>query len=236
MVTQSSLSTALAIMAGAGILLGGLGGADAAAVTQTQTFTVSSTDGNNSALVAFDAFNASLGTLTQVEFALSAPSVTGSEQLSYTGAEGATASFGETVAVIEPSGTTLTSASGSAVTGCFSYNGVSCSGSASFSLSSSLSTSPTILTGASLAPFLSTPLDFSVALQDYTPDLQYCGNCQLTDTVNFSGKLTLTYEYTPAVPTIPEPTSLALLTAGAIGIAGTRRRRIRLAKDMQSYD
>lgn len=232
MVRQTSLSAALAIMAGAGLMLSVADEAQAAAITQSEGFTTSALNGNVSDPIAFAGFSETLGALTEVDLTLSSPSVSGTEQFSYSGAEGDTGSFSETVAVIEPTSTILTSASGSASAFCRG-NGGTCTASGSFVLSSALSTATTRLTDAtSLEAFENATASLMAALQNYTPSANpsgsacFFGTCSQTDTVSFAGTLTVAYQYTPATPTaIPEPATLALLGLGAVGVTGTRLRR-----------
>ena len=168
MATHASLTAALAIMAGAGFLPCGLNEAQAAPITQSNTFSEMALNGNTSVSVAFTGFDTALGTLTEVDVSLASPSVSGLDEFTYTGAEGGGSGFSETASVILPSAAVLTSAVGSATASCYA-GGSSCISSDAFALSTPLSTAVTSLTGNSVNPFIGSTVNLTATLGNYTP-------------------------------------------------------------------
>jgi hypothetical protein len=228
----SSLSAALASMTGAGLMLGAHE-AQADTFSQSQSFSVTSTNGNTSQPVIFDGFNTALGTLEAVDLTLTSPVVQGSASI-VVGGEGGGYSFQQTAAVLEPDGDILTSASGSGDAGCAYY----CTGRGPFTLDGALSTAPQALSGSMLAQFESGPAILSAALQDYTITSQICeADCSVTSTVTFTGTLDVDYVYTPAtaVSAAPEPATWAMMLGG-VGLIGLALRHTPRRKELPRGD
>jgi len=230
---QSSFATALAIMGGAGLLAGSAGEAVAATtVPQTLPYSVTASDTSNPAsqTLNFNQFNSALGTLTEVDISVSneresgSVSITDNHALNFGGGEGGTASQEASFAIKDTVLTEMSTGDGTSAS-CFT-NGCSNSNGATIS---PLATDPYKITSANASEFAlflgasTVPLTASItgAFIDSCVDSS-SGGCSFTNTATMAGSLSVQYTYTA---TASEPASLALLTAGMIGLAFVVRRQ-----------
>ncbi len=222
---DSYMSAALAVLTGAGMLMGGAGLAEAG-----QDFTLSNGI-QASQTLNFDKFNTSLGTLNSVDITLSNSITGGVASVSITGGEGGTISdeVSGTLLITGPGATTLFSAASSESASC-SFNGPgSCSNSGDQS-NPTFDPNPATVTTDLLAFEGTGTFGLNASLNDVQENPTSDGigiSPQYSFTYLWSGTIDVTYNYTPTVEA-PEPASFALL-ATAVGGLGllTRRRRAR---------
>lgn len=229
-----SFDNTIAMIAGAGLLLGGAGAACASTISSGPSpFSVDVASPTQT--LDFDQFSPSLGTLNQVDISLTGSTIGGGVTAILTGGEGGMASslFTATLSVLGPGPTTELTGAVSASASCdnpFTFP---------FSCSSGL-VAPTLGAGAftpnpqtitlALAPFVGLgTVGLSSAIIDYLPITSCSGfgaTCNNMADLSWSGSLTVTYDYTPNNP-VPEPGTLGLFAAGLVGlgVAGRSRQR-----------
>jgi hypothetical protein len=229
--TSSNGSTAFGIIAGAGL---SLGWADMASAGQSFSLRESVTAAGT---ISFAPFDTSLGTLTEVDIALSSPLAGIGSTASLTGGEGgshATAAFTADLNIVGPGSVTLFTAQASSTTSCLVVTTPgSCSTSAGVTLASgAFLPNPVALTSPTDLAFWDTALnvDLAVAIGNFTRH-DVCvpvatGSCSNTDDVSFSGTVDVTYQYTPTTST-PEPWSIALFASSLAGLGFIRTRQRR---------
>jgi len=236
--TQSGLAPILAAAAaGIGILLGGAGAADAASFFVQHV-------GNTTDPVSFNQFDPGQGTLTQVNITLSNVLVGGEgSAISITGAEGGSSGstgFTADLLITGPGATTLFSGVYGASSGCTVEGFGSISSCfdivpASDQNPTAFTPNPVAITGAGVTPFIGLgTVDLTAAIANFLEENLTCNllsgslpeaGCFPANGINWSGDLTVTYDFTPAESTVPEPASLALLGFGLAGLGWARQRR-----------
>jgi hypothetical protein len=225
-------AAALAVVAGAGLLLGGAGVANA---NQTLSFAVQQST-TASQTLDFDQFDTTLGTLTEVDILLSGSAIGLGSDFSLTGGEGSgVAAYTAQLNVIGPASTVELGGAAHASAQCSEFNGDGCnSGLQGPTLSSAIAPNPAAITNTSLfAPFEGTgTVGLTAAIQDFDLDNSCSpfepdpGSCSYSNDLSWSGTLEVSYVYTPAAggTAVPEPASLALFGGGLLALAGLRRR------------
>jgi len=226
---------ALAVMAGAGLLLGGAGAAKAG-----QSFSVQET-ATSSQTLSFSPFDTSLGTLTEVDVLLSGASASLGSTFGITGGEGGaspangSASFTANLDITGPGAESLFTAGASSSASCSvsSPTGTgSCSDSKPVTLAGGgFTPDPAVLTSPTDLALWDTPsdVDVLVGIDNFVPGYVCTlalnvGSCSHTNDVLFGGQLSVTYDYTPASG-VPEPRGIALFGTALLGLGLVRRRR-----------
>ena len=222
----SNVRAALAIMAGAGVLLGGAG------VAEAQVPFGLDTTGTTTAPLSFNQFDPSLGTLTGVEITLSNSATAGTALASITGGEGgdsATASLSGILDITAPGSDTPFSEATSVFASC-TVAGSGCSNGPNSQDDPTFAPNPVIDT-TDLAAFtglgmvdLNANIDNVVDGNTHSLEPGSSGIPTTTDNLSWSGDVSVTYQYTPNVP---EPASLTLLGVAMAGLGFLRRQRKR---------
>jgi hypothetical protein len=223
--------SALAVMAGAGVLAAT---AAPARAQQTLSFsTDSATQPDN--MLNFNQFDPTLGTLTGVSFALTNSAASVSATITLTGGE---AGFGAGEAVVD----FLATGPGAGGPGSIQLFGdnqtadVDCPGadcSATNSATGSFSSPATVNGPADLPSYEGAgTFDVDVNVGSLSASTATCmgfsgptPTCTTTGDATWSGDITVSFQYTPAATEAPEPGTFGLLAAALGGMAMLTRRR-----------
>jgi hypothetical protein len=233
-------ASAIALVAGAGLLAATAGPAQA--TITTQPFSVD-TSGTLVEPLSFSQFDTSLGTLTGVKFTLSNSVTTEVSTFAVTGGEGSgSATMSATFEITGPGqggphSLQLFNGTGSASSSC---NGFSGGGSGTCVSSGNDTTVPPSFTNPKL---VNTAADFvpyegagnfvvdvaltGPVLNDTCTSLGAAPTCTDGGRATWAGDLTVDFLFNPAPPPsdVPEPSSLSLFMLGIVGFAGFRQWR-----------
>ena len=230
-----SVDGAIAMIAGAGFLLGGAGAAFASTISSgPQPFSVDAPTPTQT--LDFDQFSPLLGTLNEVDISLAGSTIGGGATAILTGGEGGMAGslFTATLSVIGPGPTTELTGAVAASASChndFTFPFSCSSGLVAPSLSAgAFVPNPQTITTA-LAPFIGPgTVSLSSEIIDYLPITSCSGffgpTCDNMADLSWLGALTITYDYTPSNP-VPEPGALGLFAVGLLGVGLAGRSRPR---------
>ena len=235
--TNSSIKAAFAAVTGMGVLLGGMGAADAVLV---QTFGVDHHNGPTTQTLNFDAATPNQsghGALAQVSIALSTIAVGGGDQATLTGGEGGTSTRGGLTADLAITGTSGALFSGSttvAASTCTISGTVGCTGTVmSPSQPSFAPATPIIITdGGTMANFVGGPVQLTALISNYNVTPPACDSrnpslpstCGGFDNITWAPTVTIAYTYED-VSSVPEPGTIGILGVGGLVLTRLRRRR-----------
>jgi len=230
--------SALALLAGAGLLAATAGPAQA--TITNQPFSVD-TAGTAVEPLSFSQFDPSLGTLTGVKFTLGNSVTTEISTLAITGGEGSgTASMSVGFDIKGPGQAgplvlTLFSGTGSATSSCNTGSGGACNSSANDTTTPPSFTNPkTVNSATDFAPYeglgtFTVDVDLTGPVLGHTcvPKPNFSLTCTPGGEGTWTGDLTVDFLFDPASPPseVPEPASLGLFAASLAGLGGLRLRR-----------
>lgn len=230
MPTSGMMTIAFAAATGVMLLIGGVEGARAATVSDSQTFSIGPADVpvNDSFSLTFNKFNPALGTLTGVLFGLDSVTQTFADigvPASQFNLPGTTNAFGKfELRIIPFFGTTATVGLATAT----------CSPDESFQQCESTGSHFQGFTGT--FPVAAGAVDDLVGPGTFDVELTYSASlvglscpqdleCEHTGRILWDGTLTVEYTYIAETAAVPEPGALALFGVGLAGLAVMRRRK-----------